>query len=160
MAGGSLPNGCQAAAPAGPADGRSAARSWNNFRFIDRPHPTATARSFPPPAPHAAGRCGHRRPWDVWGGCRSGREPASRRSNPAEQLVARAQAEVFGQIGQDQPALAARRQMRRQPGEKAAQHAADRGRRPRTRSANSAAPAATADCRRRAAHDRRGKDRP
>jgi len=44
--------------------------------------------------------------------------------DPLQQLCTRPQAEVLGQVRQDQPALAARRQVGPQPGQKAAQHAA------------------------------------
>lgn len=46
--------------------------------------------------------------------------------DPLQQGVARPQPEMLGEIGQDQPALAARLQMRGQPREETAQHAAVR----------------------------------
>ena len=46
------------------------------------------------------------------------------RLDQPRKFVGRAQFEVFGQIGQDQPALAARPEVRGEPGEKALEQAA------------------------------------
>jgi hypothetical protein len=58
---------------------------------------------------------------------RSGIQPAEHlqagAGDPAQEFVARTQFEVFGDIGNDQPAFAARCQVRGQSAEKAAQHA-------------------------------------
>ena len=48
--------------------------------------------------------------------------PQAGTGNPVQQLVTRAQSQVLGQIRQDQPALAFRRQVLGQPGQKALQH--------------------------------------
>lgn len=112
--------------------------------------------SLPPPAPRAGlfgvvGRLGMDRPRIEAAG-----DLEPRRIDPREEVRSGPQAQVFGEIGQDQPPFAARCEVRRQPGQETGAACAALRRRCRVRSESSGARAPTADCRRPAPRDRPG----